>query len=350
MRIFKKLFNLQLFADGGDGGASAAAPAGDGAGVAASTGAENASAADSQRLRDLGVPEKYVQRQEARNKKRGIAAAASAQQQPAEQPPAAEPPTEEQTEPPAAEQPAAPKRMTWDEIKADPEYQAAYQSEMQKAVTGRLKSSKAAEESLNKVKPALEVLAGYYKMDASDLSKLDIDALVKSVIEDRTYYEDRSVAEGRSVDEIMREAAQARRNNALQEETMRRHFVSLREQEATLKKTIPGFDLNVEMQNPAFARMTAPGSMLSLEQAYNAIHHKEIVAAAKERATQEAREALSKSVQAGRTRPQEAGQSAAPAPVPTLDFKDPAVRAQLKQQIRAAAAQGKHLPLQGGRR
>lgn len=344
-----KLFNLQLFADGGEGGSTgAAAPAGDGA-VTASMGVETASAADSQRLRDLGVPENLVKRHEARNKKRGRAMPASAQQtatESVEVVPAAEEPTAPVAEEPTVQPSEAPKRLSWDEIMADPEYN----KEMQKTISNRLKSSKAAESALGKIKPALEVLAGYYKMDASDLDKLDVDALVKAVTEDRTYYEDRSIAEGRSVDEVMREAAQARKANDLREENLRKHFTGLREQEAVLRQTIPNFDLNLELQNPVFARMTAPGSMLTLEQAYNAVHHKEIVAAAQERAHKEAVEAVSKSVQAGRTRPQEAGQNATAAPVPSINMQDKNYREQLKRQIRAAAANGQHLPLQGGRR
>lgn len=345
----KKLFNLQLFADGGEGGSSGAtATAGDGA-AAATTGVDTAGAADSQRLRDLGVPENLVQKHEARSKRRGRTMPASAQQTaaaPVAEAPAAEEPPVPEAEEPTAAQSEAPKRLSWDEIMADPEYN----KEMQKTISNRLKSSKAAEGTLGKIKPALEVLAGYYKMDASDLEKLDVDALVKAVTEDRTYYEDRSIAEGRSVEEVMREAAQARKDRDVREETLRKHFTGLREQEAALRQTIPGFDLNLELQNPAFARMTAPGSMLTLEQAYNAIHHKEIVAAAKERAHKEAVEAVSKSVQAGRTRPQEAGQSATAAPVPTVNMKDKNYREQLKRQIRALDALGQHLPLQGGRR
>lgn len=345
MRLnLKKLFNLQLFAEGEGGGEAAAA--GDSAGAA--TGSTVADAG-SQRLMDLGVPENLAKKHEAIRKKRGITQPVSAQQaavqtaEAVEEQPTEAQPTAEPTEP------ETPKRLTWEEIKADPEYQAEYQKEMQKTVNGRLKQSKAAEEMLGKVKPALEVLAGYYKMDGSDLDKMDLDAFVKAVTEDRTYYEDRSVAEGKSVEVVMEEAAQARKARDVREENLRRHYVSLREQETRLRQTYPNFDLNVEMQNPAFARMTAPGSLLTLEQAYNAVHHSEIVAAAQERAKKEAAEALSKSVQAGQARPQEAGRSAAPAPVPTEDVRSKEYRDRIKRQMREAEARGQYVPLQGVR-
>ena len=53
---------------------------------------------------------------------------------------------------------------------------------------------------------------------------------------------------------------------------MREHFRSLAEQEAELKKTVPDFDLQKELQNPTFLRMTAPGSGLRVADVYFALH------------------------------------------------------------------------------
>ena len=70
-----------------------------------------------------------------------------------------------------------------------------------------------------------------------------------------------------------------------------------------MKEKFPGFDLRAELQNPAFVRMTQPGSGLSVEDAYYAIHRAEI-----ERARAEQyREQTAKAVAANRNRPNEGG-------------------------------------------
>lgn len=61
---------------------------------------------------------------------------------------------------------------------------------------------------------------------------------------------------------------------------MREHFRSLAEQEAELKKTVPDFDLQRELQNPTFLRMTAPGSGLRVADVYFALHRQELQEAA----------------------------------------------------------------------
>ena len=78
-----------------------------------------------------------------------------------------------------------PKRLTWDEIMADPEYNEQAQKMMQK----RLAKSKKAEQALKDLTPALELMARKYGIDAEDISKLDVQALNKAVTEDKAYYE-----------------------------------------------------------------------------------------------------------------------------------------------------------------
>ena len=72
-------------------------------------------------------------------------------------------------------------RMSWDEIKADPEYSKRYDEEMQNAVKTRLKSSKGAEEALAKFDPAKELLARKYNLDPE--SPDFYDSLTKAINE-----------------------------------------------------------------------------------------------------------------------------------------------------------------------
>ena len=124
-----------------------------------------------------------------------------------------------------------------------------------------------------------------------------------------------------------------------------RHIEGLRQEGEELKKTFPNFDLQNELQNPVFRRMTAPGSGLTVADAYYAVHRKEIQAAAAQVTAQQVAEKLSNSIQANSRRPTEAGTAAQAPTVTSFDYtkmsKDQ--RADLKRRIREAAARGEKL-------
>lgn len=323
---FKRL-NLQLFAEGGEGG-------GEGAATGESAGDPG------QRLLELGVPaEKIRKRQKSAPAK--LPEGAVMQQ-------AAEPVAgAENTEETKTEETEAPKRMSWDEIKADPEYS----KEIQAIVQTRLKSSKAAEETLSKMDPIMEVLSRKYNLDAQ--SPTFHDDLVKAVNDDNAYYEDKAIEMGvpvetaKKIDQQEREEARRQREEArtLEQQKIQQHIQSLEQQGEAMKQTFPSFDLRKELQNPAFARMTSPGVGLSVEDAYYAVHRKEIQAAAMQVTAQKTAQKISNSIQAGQRRPAENGTSGQAASVTTFDYSKASreQREALKQQIRAAAARGEKL-------
>lgn len=327
-----KWLNLQLFAGEGTGGEG---------GGEATTG-DNATAAAEQRLRELGVPEDKI-------RKRASKVASKMPQAKAE--PVAQEVTEEQTAPaeenPTEEKTETPARMSWDEIMKDPEYN----KQMQAVVQSRLKTAKGAEENLSKLAPALEVLARKYDLDPS---KMDYDALAKKISDDDDYYQDKALEMGVSVETAKkldqmernneREKAQKERN--LQEQALMDHFVNLEQQGEALKKVFPKFDLRQELQNPAFARMTAPGKgIMSVEDAYRAVHRKEIQAAESQVIAQKTAEKISNAIQAGSRRPDESGASSQAPSVNTFNYRNASrdQREALKQRIRAAAARGEKL-------
>ncbi len=323
--LFNIRWYLQYLADG-DGGE----------GGEAATGETATGAADlSSKLAEMGVPQERL----AKRKKQLDAKSAGYKQtekKAEEETPAAQEESAKVEE--KAEEPDPPKRLTWDEIMADPEYNKS----MQDTVNKRLKASKSAQENFNKLAPLMEVLGGYYGMDTSDMSKLDIDGLVQKVIDDNTYYEDRSVAEGKSVEEIKKEAAKARADRDLIEQNRRQRFMEARQQGEALKQVIPDFDFGVELQNPKFTAMVMNYGM-SVEDAYHAIHHAEREKAIKEQAAKTAAENAARSIQAGQQRPAENGSTPQAASVSTVNYKDPQYRAALKQQIYAAAARGQKI-------
>ena len=337
-----KWYWLQLFA-----GEGAGASGGEGGGDGAASG-ESGLDAEDQQLLELGVPaEKLRKRAKKASAKLPEGAVRTTPMQAQEQKPqeqvatAEENPTEDKTEK------TTPARMSWEEIMADPEYN----KQMQATVQSRLRSAKNAEENLAKLTPALEVLARKY---GQDLDNMDYDALAKAINDEDEYYEDKALELGTTVEAAKRIDQQERgdkrekREEArnMEEQQLRNHFVKMEQQGEALKKVFPSFDLRTELKNPVFARMTAPGTgIMSVEDAYRAVHRKEIEAAQSQVIAQKTAEKMSNAIQAGSRRPDENGTSGQAASVSTFDYSkaSTAQRNALKQQIRAAAARGEKL-------
>lgn len=342
-----KWFWLQLFAgEGGGAAGGTGASGGEGGGDGAVSGASDGVAAEHQRLRELGVPEeklrKRAQRPSAKLPEGAVRTAPKETAKPQEQVATAEPnPTEDKTEK------AAPTRMSWEEIMADPEYN----KQMQSVVQSRLKNAKTAEESMAKLAPALEVLARRHGLDAENM---DYEALAKAINDDDSFYEDKALEMGVSldtakrIDQQERDHARQQREEArnLEEQKLRNHFMRLEQQGEALKQVFPNFDLRTELQNPVFARMVAPGTgIMSVEDAYHAVHRKEIEAAQSQVIAQRTAEKISNAIQAGSRRPDENGTSGQSPSVTTFDYSKASKeqRDALKREIFAAKARGEKL-------
>ena len=330
-----KWLNLQLFAGEGTGGEG-------GEGVASG---ENASVAAEQRLRDLGVPEEKIRKRankpavKASNATANTEKASDNTQQAGEQVAAASNPTEEtKTD--------TPTRMSWDEVMADPEYN----KQMQATIQSRLRTAKTAEENLSKLAPAVELLARRYNLDPANM---DYDALTKAINDDDSYYEEKALEMGVSVEtakKIDRQERDTAREKAaeektLQEQRLQQHYIKLEQQGEAMKKIFPDFNLQKELQNPTFFRMTAPNVGISVEDAYHAVHREELQTAAMQVTAKKTAQMISNSIQAGNRRPDEFGTSSQAPSVSTFDYRN-ASRDQkdmLKKRIREAAARGEKL-------
>ena len=324
---------LQLFADGGDGVA-----AGDGG---ASTTGEASADAGHKRLLELGVPadklKKRAKRASAEMPAGAVTTELTRQTERPEQVAAADESTEEKKES---------GRMTWEQIKADPEYNR----EMQNMIQARLKNAKQAQETLGMLTPALEKLAHGYGMDIGE--KLDFGELAKKIQEDSSRTKERALELGTSeeiaakLDQFDLEQARKRRSQREidEDQKMQQHYQFLQRQAEEMKKLFPDFDLDTELKNPSFLRMTAPGMPISMEDAYFAVHRKELQGRAMQVAAQTAAQQISNAIQAG-ARPQENGTSAAAPSVTSFDYKHASKeqREALKQRIRMASARGEKI-------
>ena len=337
-----KWFWLQLFAGEGEG----ASGGGEGGGDGAVSGANDGVAAEHQRLLELGVPEEKLRKRAQRAKAKlpegavRTAPMKTQEQKPQEQVATANNPTEEKTET------TAPARMSWDEIMADPEYN----KQMQLTVQSRLKNAKASEEALSKLAPALELLARRHGLDAENM---DYEAIAKAINDDDAYYEDKALEMGvtletaKRIDQQERDHARQQREEArnLEQQKLQNHFMKLEQQGESLKKVFPNFDLRTELQNQVFARLTHPNVGLSVEDAYHAVHRKEIDAARSQVIAQQTTQKISNAIQAGYRRPDENGTSGQSASVTTFDYSRASKeqREALKREIYAAKARGEKL-------
>ena len=225
----------------------------------------------------------------------------------------------------------------------DPEYN----KQMQAVVQSRLKSAKGAEEALGKMAPAIEVMARKYGLDPNNM---DYDALAKAINDDDAYYEDKalemgvSVETAKKVDQMERntERQKALEQRTLQEQMIQNHFVKLEQQAEAMKKVFPKFDLRAELQNPAFARMTAPGVGISVEDAYYAVHRDEIQTAAMQVTAQKTAEKISNAIASGSRRPDESGASSQAPSVSTFNYAKASrdQREAFKKDLRARLARG----------
>ena len=336
-----KMLHLQLFAEGGEGG-------GEASGESSQAAAESPEA----RLLALGVPQEKIRKRANYAVKSAPAAAAGQQSADTQQQAAAAPQAQEETENATKDG----KRLTWDEILADPEYNKQMQATMSKRLKADRAKEAAAKDTLGKLGPVLDALGYKYDMDTTDLQKLDVDALLQKVQADESYYEDRASELG--VDpKLIRQSDQKERAEArqhvedsrnLMEQKVQEHTENILRQAEELKQLYPTFDLNKERENPAFIRMTAPGMPITVEQAYFAIHHKEIQSAMAETISQKVSEKLSNSIQSGKSRPVETGSSSQAASVSQINMRSKEYRDYIKQQMRAAAARGEKFYPQGG--
>ena len=218
-----------LAPDGGDGGA-----AGGDTGVSAASDAA-------------------VQAQEERRAKRNpLAQVQYGRQEGTEEQDAAAPPEED-------------RQTRWK--KAREEFSAEFGQDVQNIVQNRLKNAKQSEETLRKLGPALQQLAGRYGIEPDDY-----DGLIAHITDDDSLYEEEALQRGIPVETMKQikqlEARQAQmerqQQEAEQEQAFQAHFQRLVQQAEQLRQTFPNFDLMTELQNPtAMSIAMETGSMVS---------------------------------------------------------------------------------------
>ena len=284
MFYFKRLWSP-------DGGAPAG---GDGAG----TGVQAADPGP-QSLEDLGVPADKAERFRQRKSK----SAPKPTQPAAEVTPAQEP----QAEP----QPAT----SWDEFFKDPQNNQRLQQMMSERVSrvGRQQT-----EYMQKLSPALELIANRYGIKQNDDGGYDAEAISNAIMDDDSYYEQKALDMGVDVETAKRidklETENKRNEEVLQrqqrEQQLREHFMKMQAQTAEVQDIMPGFRLEDAINDPAFVRLTSPEVGMTVKQAIWALHGDEIRSQEANAIAQRAKLDAANAIRSG-IRPRENGNSSA---------------------------------------
>ena len=212
-------------------------------------------------------------------------------------------------------------RLSWQELMQDTQYKKEFDSQVQGIIQKRLKGRQDAESTLSRLSPVLAALGKRYGTKESGLDSLDMESIAKEL--------------------LLGESGEQR---ASRQQRAKDHLNELLRQERALKESFPDFDLLAAMENPEFVRLTAPHTGLSLEDAYYALHRREIG----EATAKNSLEAVTRAVRSGAARPGElSGDQAASSSSDDPRNMTRQQREALKKRIYEAKAQGKKLPYGG---
>ena len=125
------------------------------------------------------------------------------------------------------------------------------------------------------------------------------------------------------------------------EDLFKEHFRGLEKQSLAMKESFPQFDLAKELQDPVFLQLTAPGTGISVEDAYYALHRGEIQ---KAQASETTRKIVS-AIQSGSRRPLEAGTSGQAPSLTTFQYGSASreQREAFKKELRRAWGRGEQV-------
>lgn len=310
--------DLQLFAEGGEGGSTVSAPA-PAAQAAAESSAAGTQATSFQQGDTLGDGRQVQGAQVAAELNRQMKRHPELRKVYGQRPQGTTP----QNQPAQAEaQPEKTIQERWEELKKG-EYKELYGQDVQSAIQDRFKNQADLQKQLDQQNAVLELAMKDRRVNS-------VEDLLKSYQNDDSLYEDEAAEAGMSVDSFKTMKALEKENARLhqmeqasiQDQLMRNHFTKLTKQAEELRKVFPDFDLRTELQNPEFFRLTSPEVGISVEDAFYTLHGKELAAASMKAGMERAQQQLGQTIRAQGMRPIEGaahgqGQPAAQAP---MDF------------------------------
>lgn len=197
----------------------------------------------------------------------------------------------------------------WEDAKRG-RFKSQFGRDVQRAVADRFKNQKDLQGELDQMQPMLRAMARKYRVDPGD-----IEALSNAVMDDDSVYEEFALEHGMSTEAAKdymalqdeHDAAERDRQNAQIDQMIREHLAGLRQQEAELRQIYPNFNLDAEMQDERFQSMLQPGTKWTVEDAYHAVHHRELGPQAMATGVQIAQKRMANSMAMNQARPVEGG-------------------------------------------
>ena len=195
-----------------------------------------------------------------------------------------------------------------------------YKDEFQAIMNDRLKGTHEQVAKLESLTPLLEMIASKYGVDSQDAA-----ALVKAIEDDNSYYEDEAMERGITVEELKRIRKIERENAAFKKENNEREareraaqrYQTWFNQAEEAKQIYPGLDLERELENEAFGRLLLAG--VDVKSAYQVIHQDEIIPAVMQHTANTVRKKVTDNIAANGRRPSEGGISSQSASVTKTD-------------------------------
>ena len=221
-----------------------------------------------------------------------------------------------------------------------------YDARMQDTIRNRLKGKDSQIAELtgkqDAVTPILEMLGKKYGVDAKD-----IEALNKAILDDDSYFEEEALQRGISVQQL-KEIRKMERENAdlrkqMQEQKTKENadklYAQWLQQEQETKQVYPSFDMKAEMQNPEFVNLLR--SNVNVRTAYEVLHKDDIISGAMQFTAKTVESKIAKKIAAQGARPAENGMSSGSAAVVKSDVSQLS-RAD-RDEIRRRVARGEKI-------
>lgn len=225
-----------------------------------------------------------------------------------------------------------------------------FKEDTQNIVSKRVKEGKELKERVDKLNPFVEAIADKYNLDPSDL-----DGLMNAIQGDRDFFAEAAAEAGMDNPETYRKFKESERKakayeaeqKRIADERVEAERQSFAEQKLKawqteaegVKAKYPGFDFETEVQDKQFMQMLRAG--VSVEAAYQAKHHQEILRSAVDTAKAETEKAVVDNIRAKGQRPVEGGANGVSAPQTGYDVRN--LTREQRAEIARQAAYGKRI-------
>lgn len=193
-------------------------------------------------------------------------------------------------------------------IKGD--FKDAFSKRMQAIIDKRFKKAKQIETDYNNLNSVISDIAAATGKDATDINGIK-EAVMDKILEDRALTEGKSADELKK-DIKLKKYEDADKQRATADEN-RRKVASWAAESRKLADTFPGLNLSKELNNPEFMSdledFTKRGVKNPVERAYRYAHNDEIITGAVAKAVEKATKAATDKIVSGQNRPKENGNS-----------------------------------------